>query len=183
MPAQQSKQAGVSTATAGARASSISRQAPDTLKLTPASKKAKEEELEQLKRDLRKKTDEVRHARSYGDLSENFEYQAARQAQAILNGRIAEIEALLEKAVLVEDGSAVDGKVNIGSRVLLRDLDVEEDVEYTIVDVASADPLNARISYVSPVGSALMGHSAGETVEVSLPNGTVSFEIREVLPG
>src|SRR5437870_5135030 len=129
----------------------------DELILTASSKKRLEEELLELRTVKRPEiTEAIKRARAYGDLSENFEYHAARQAQGILNGRIADLEALLERAKVVEDEAAGGETVGLGSIVLVRDLETEDEWEYTIVDASSADPLNDRISYSSPVGQALI---------------------------
>jgi len=146
--------------------------------LTESSRKKIEDELNYLRTTKRAEvTDALRRARSYGDLSENFEYHAARQQQAILNGKIAELEALLEKARIVEDGAAGGDTVGIGSIVAIRDVETGDEWEYTIVDATSADPINDRISYSSPVGSALMQKRVGDTVEVAIPDGTALYEI------
>ena len=150
----------------------------EELILTVSSRKKIEEELNSLRTVKRPEiTAQVRHAREYGDLSENFEYQAARNAQAILNGRMAELEALLDRARFVEDGSAGGETVGIGATVKVRDLEEQDEWEYTIVDATSADPSNQRISYQSPVGKALIGKKVGETVEVPLPDGKSRYEI------
>ncbi|HLV80113.1 MAG TPA: transcription elongation factor GreA [Chthonomonadaceae bacterium] len=146
--------------------------------LTESSRKKIEDELNYLRTTKRAEvTDALRRARSYGDLSENFEYHAARQQQAILNGKIAELEALLEKARIVEDGAAGGDTVGIGSIVAISDVETGDEWEYTIVDATSADPINDRISYSSPVGSALMQKRVGDTVEVAIPDGTALYEI------
>ena len=146
--------------------------------LTESSKKKIEEELSYLRTTKRAEvTEAIRRARSYGDLSENFEYHAARQQQAILNGKIAELETLLDKAKIVEDGSVGGDTVGLGSIVAIRDVETGDEWEYTIVDATSADPLNDRISYSSPVGNALMKKRVGDTVEVSIPDGMALYEI------
>src|SRR5205823_13233466 len=151
---------------------------PDEIILTAGSKKQKEEELTYLRTVKRPEiTEAIKKAREYGDLSENFEYHAARQAQAILNGRIAELEALLERARIVDDASAGGDTVGLGSVVAVKDLETEDEWEYIIVDATSADPLNDRISYTSPVGQALMQHKIGDVVKVSIPDGTAHYEI------
>jgi transcription elongation factor GreA len=148
--------------------------------LTMTSKREKEAELTYLRTVKRSEvTESIRKAREYGDLSENFEYQAARQAQAMLNGKIAELEALLERSRVVADSVAGD-VVSIGSLVAVRDLETNDELEYTIVDAASADPMNDRISYSSPVGEALMGKKVGEAIQVEVPDGTARYEITAV---
>lgn len=143
----------------------------DGLIVTASTKKQKEEELTYLRTVERPRiTEQIRKAREYGDLSENFEYQAAKQAQAILNGRIAELEALLERATVVDDGAAGDDAVGLGSIVQVKDMEEDEKLEFTIVDAVSADPLNDRISYTSPMGKALMQRKVGDVIEVALPS-------------
>jgi len=151
----------------------------DEIILTTSRKKELEEELRVLRMVRRPEiTEQIKRAREYGDLSENFEYQAAKQAQAILNGKIAELEAVLDRATVVVDGASVGGEaVDIGSIVLVREVETEDDWEVTIVDAMSADPMNDRISYSSPVGQALMRHKVGDIVEVTLPNGKAKYEI------
>lgn len=153
----------------------------DELILTVSSKRRLEDELTHLRTVKRAEiTESIRKARSYGDLSENFEYHSARQAQAILNGRIAELEAILEKARIVDDAAESGDTVGLGSIVTIVDLETEEEDEYTIVDATSADPLNGKISYSSPVGQAVMKKSVGEIVEVALPNGVAQFRIQSL---
>jgi len=157
----------------------------DDLILTASSKRQKEEELTYLRTVERPKiTEAIRKAREYGDLSENFEYHSARQSQAILNGRIAELEALLDRARVVDDAAPGTETVQIGCIVTVKYVseDDEEEIEYTIVDAASADPINDRISYASPVGQALIKHRVGEAVEATLPGGKAQFQILSIRP-
>ncbi len=150
----------------------------DELILTVSSKKRIEEELTELRTVKRSEvTEAIARARAYGDLSENFEYQAARQSQAILNGKIAELEALLERARVVDDAAVGGDIVGLGSTVTVRDLETEDEWEFVIVDATSADPLNDRISYSSPVGQSLIERKIGEVVEVAIPDGKTRYEI------
>ncbi len=151
----------------------------DEIILTTSRKKELEEELRTL-RMVRKPEimEQIKRAREYGDFSENFEYQAAKQGQAILNGKIAELEAVLDRARVVEDGASAGGDmVAIGSIVMIREIETDDDWELTIVDAMSADPINDRISYSSPVGKALLHHKIGDTVEATLPGGKAKYEI------
>jgi transcription elongation factor GreA len=155
----------------------------DELILTVSTKKQKEEELTHLRTVERPNiTEAIRKAREYGDLSENFEYHSARQAQAILNGRIAELEALLERARVVDDAAVGSDTVQIGCTVTIKYLEDDEEAEYHIVDAASADPLNDRISYASPIGQALMYRRVDEIAEATLPNGKVQVQIVNIRP-
>ena len=151
----------------------------DEIILTSSRKKELEDELKVLRMVRRPEiTEQIKRAREYGDLSENFEYQAAKQSQAILNGKIAELEAVLDRATVVADGASAGGEmVDIGSIVLVRDTDTEDNWEVTIVDAMSADPMNDRISYSSPVGHALMRHKVGDVVEATIPAGKATYEI------
>lgn len=150
----------------------------EELILTVSSKHKLEAELTELRTVKRPEiTEAIKRAREYGDLSENFEYQAAKQAQAILNGRIAEVEALLDRARVVEDDAVGGDTVGLGSIVKVKDLEADDEWEYTIVDASSADPVNDRISYSSPIGQALMKRKVGDTVEVFIPAGTARYEI------
>lgn len=151
----------------------------DKIILTTSRKKELEEELKILRMVRRPEiTEQIKRAREYGDLSENFEYQAAKQAQAILNGKIAELVAVLDRAEVVMDGASDGGEVvDIGSIVLVREVETGDDWELTIVDAMSADPINDRISYSSPVGQALMKHKIGDIVEVTIPDGKAKYEV------
>ena len=151
----------------------------DEIILMTSRKKELEAELKTLRMVRRPEiTEQIKRAREYGDLSENFEYHAAKQAQAILNGKIAELEAVLDRARVVEDGASAGGElVDIGSIVQVRETETEDDWELTIVDAMSADPVNDRISYSSPVGQALLRHKIGDIVEVTIPAGKARYEI------
>ena len=147
------------------------------LVITPKKRSEIERELSDLRIVKRPEILEaISKAREYGDLSENFEYQAARQAQAILNGRIEELEHILDRAVVRENAVASDS-VGMGAVVAVRDMDADDEWEYTIVDAISADPANDRISLTSPVGKALMGKRIGDKVDVAIPAGIAHYEI------
>lgn len=137
-----------------------------------------EDELEQLKTVKRKEVAEkIKTALSFGDLSENSEYDEAKNEQAIVEGRIAEIEAQLKHVRILDESTLTDEIVHIGSKVrALNGKGVE--VEYKIVGSTEADPLNGSISDESPVGSALLGHAVGDKVTVVMPSGAeVIFEV------
>lgn len=152
--------------------------ADDKIMLTVETIRAKEEELTYLRTVERPAiTEQIRKAREYGDLSENFEYQAARQSQAILNGKIAALEALLNRASVVHGPIEGQETVGIGIIVKIDDVTEGEEFEYIIVDAASADPINNKISLNSPVGQALMDKRVGDEVEVPLPNGSALYKI------
>lgn len=149
--------------------------------LTPEGLKKLEQELEYLKSVKRREVAErIKVAREFGDISENSEYDEAKNEQAFVEGRIIALEKTLRNARVV-DGDEVDPcQVNVGSVVTLRDLGTGETVQYAIVGSNEADPRHNRISYQSPVGRAVMGKSAGMIAEVRLPGGLVRYEIVSV---
>jgi len=108
----------------------------------------------------------LKEAKSYGDLSENAEYDAAKNEQVEVEERIAKLEAMMRNAKIVEDDDVTGEHVNLGTTVKLKDLDTNEKLSYTIVGITAADPLNDRISNESPVGKALIGKKKGDKVEV-----------------
>ena len=153
--------------------------AAKTFTMTAAGKSELEAELEQLKTEGRVDiAEKLKVARSYGDLSENSEYDEAKSEQAKIEARIQELEYQLENAVIV-DSSAGD-KVSMGSKVtVLRKTDNQEFV-YEIVGFSQSNPSAGKISDESPVGKALLGASAGETVVVEAPIGNLEFEIKSI---
>ena len=135
-----------------------------------------EQDLDILRTVKRKEVaDKIKVARGYGDLSENAEYDAAKEEQAIIEARIADLEATLKVARIIDDNELSHDTVSIGMKVrILAEGDDEEDAEeYDITGSTEADMDLNRISDESPVGSALIGHKAGDVVEVTLPNGNV----------
>ena len=140
-----------------------------------------EEELEYLKTVRRKEiTEKIKVALGYGDLSENSEYDEAKNDQAFVEGRILQLENMLKNAVVVDESEIPKDKVSVGSIVKVMDYEFDEEVEYTIVGSAEADPMNFKISNESPVGSALIGKKVGDVVEVAVPSGVSKFEILEI---
>ena len=143
-----------------------------------------EEELEYLKTVRRKEiTEKIKVALGYGDLSENSEYDEAKNDQAFNEGRIIQLENMLKNAVVVDESEIPTDKVSVGSIVKVMDYDFDEEVEYAIVGSAEADPMNFKISNESPVGSALLGKKIGDVVEVTVPSGVSKFEILEIRRG
>lgn len=137
-----------------------------------------EQELEHLKSVKRREIAErIKLAREFGDLSENSEYEEAKNEQAFIEGRIATLEKTLRNARIADGTDSDPDTVTIGSRVRLRDAETNEEFEYTIVGSHEADPADSRISYQSPVGKAVFGQKAGTTVEVRLPGGLARYEI------
>ena len=150
-------------------------------KLTAEGLKQREEELEYLKSVKRKDiADKIKVALSFGDLSENSEYDEAKNEQAMIEARIAEIEAILKNAQIIDESELTNEHIHIGSKVKVHDFDFDEDIEYQIIGSGEADPFNGKLSDESPVGSALIGHKVGDVVEVNTPDGTVKFEILEI---
>ncbi len=136
-----------------------------------------ENELNYLRNEKRKEvTQTLKDARALGDLSENSEYDQAREDQANLERRILEIEYTLEHATVI-DKSSDDGKVGIGCNVELQYEDDEETESYKIVGSQEADPFNNKISNESPIAAAILGRKVGDTVEVSSPDGVYSVKI------
>ncbi|BCJ85880.1 transcription elongation factor GreA [Effusibacillus dendaii] len=140
-----------------------------------------EEELEYLKTEKRAEVKErLKIARSYGDLSENSEYEAAKDEQGMVESRIALLENRLRNAVLIRDEDKVTGVVTIGSTVTIREVPNGDEEVYTIVGPAESDPLEGRISNESPIGKSLLGKQQGDKVVVPAPNGDMTFEILKV---
>ncbi|SHK06132.1 transcription elongation factor GreA [Alicyclobacillus tolerans] len=149
--------------------------------LTPEGLRKLEEELEQLKSVKRREVAErIKLAISYGDISENSEYEDAKNEQAFIEGRIMTLEKMLRNARIINEDEVDTNSVSIGSTVLLRDMEFNEDVEYTIVGSAEANPASNKISNESPVGRALLGKSIGSVVDVAVPAGTIKFKILEI---
>ena len=118
----------------------------------------------------------IKQAREYGDIAENSEYEDAKNEQAFIEGRILVLEKTLRNAVVIDDHVAGD-KVVLGSSVILKDLEYQDELSYTIVGTLEADPTQNRISNESPVGRAIMGKGVGAIVEVDAPDGTIKYEI------
>lgn len=149
--------------------------------LTYAGKKELEEELEQLKTVGRKDVaDKIKVALSFGDLSENSEYDEAKSEQGKLEARISEIEEMLSRVKVLDEDQLSSDIIHVGSKVKIKDLEDGEILDYQIVGFSQADPGNGRISDESPVGKALIGHKVGETVEAETPSGILSFDILEI---
>lgn len=140
-----------------------------------------EYELDQLKTVRRKDiAEKIKVARGYGDLSENSEYDEAKNEQGIVEARIAELEALLKNIRVIDEDELTTEHVMVGSHVRIKDEDGDEE-EYDIVGSTEADPMNGKISDESPVGSALMGRGQNDIVEVHLPSGAINrYSIIEI---
>ncbi len=138
-------------------------------------------ELDELKLVKRKEISEkIKAALAFGDISENAEYDEAKNEQANVESRIAKLEIMIKNAKVIKT-SKKNGVVNIGSKVKIKDLEFDEEMEYTIVGSAEADPFKGRISNVSPLGEALLGKKLGEIIEVESPVGEkIKYEILTV---
>ncbi len=149
--------------------------------LTSEGLKNLEDELENLKVVRRKEVAaKIKEARGQGDLSENAEYDAAKEEQAEIEARIITIEKMLRNAEVIDEEEISTGKVNIGNKVKLYDAEFEEEIEYTIVGSAEADPGLGKISNESPLGMALLGHSIGDNIDVDAPDGVLKFKILDI---
>lgn len=149
--------------------------------LTPAGVEKLEQELTYLKKVRRREVAaRIKQAIAFGDLTENTEYDEAKNEQAFIEGRIVTLENMLKNAKVIDDDDITTDVVSIGCTVKLLDKEFNEVTEYTIVGSAEADPSRNRISNESPVGRSLIGKSMGEEVEVVVPDGTISFQILEI---
>lgn len=139
--------------------------------------KAKEE-LEYLITVKRKEvTEKIKVARSFGDLSENSEYDEAKNEQAMVEAKIVQLEAAISSAeILDEDTISVD-QICVGSKITVYDCEEDEETEYRIVGAAEADPMDNKISDKSPLGIALLGHKVGDTVRVEAPVGVLEYKV------
>lgn len=149
--------------------------------LTPQGLKKIEDELETLKTVKRKEVAErIKQAIAFGDISENSEYDEAKNEQAQLEERIAKLEMMLRKAKIIDEDDISIDTVGIGVTVRVKDIEFDEEVEYTIVGSAEADPYEMKISNESPVGRALLGKKVGDVVEVQIPDGVTEYKVLEI---
>ena len=140
-----------------------------------------EDELSYLKSVKRREVaSRIKTAISFGDLSENSEYEDAKNEQAFIEGRIITLEKMLRNARLIDDDEVNKEEVGFGSTVKLKDLDEDEELEFTIVGSAESDPANSKISNESPVGKAIFGATPGDMVEVKVPAGNIRYQIMEI---
>lgn len=149
--------------------------------LTYEGLKKMEEELEDLKTVKRKEVAEkIKEARGQGDLSENAEYDAAKEEQGEIETRIAVLEKMLRNAEVIDDDEVSNEVICVGCRVKIWDVEFDEEVEYAIVGSAEADPMslqNGKISNESPVGQGLLGHKVGDSLSIETPGGIVDFKV------
>ena len=123
---------------------------------------------------------QIAEARDKGDLSENAEYDAAKEAQGLLEAKIAKLENVIANARIVDESQLDDSKVLILSKVKLKNLQNKMEIEYTLVAQNEADLKAGKISVDSPIGKGLLGKEVGDVAEISVPNGTMKFEILEI---
>ena len=149
--------------------------------LTPEGKVQLEEKLNYYKTVMRPNVvKRIGVAREFGDLSENSEYDAAKDEQAQIEAEIAEMENILLNAEVIDKNSINLDIVSVGSKVKLYDEEFDEEVEYRIAGSSESDPKNGIISNVSPVGKAIIGHKKGEMVDVKTPGGVTRFKIIDI---
>jgi transcription elongation factor GreA len=149
--------------------------------LTPAGYERLKQEIEHLSTEKRREVAErIRIAREFGDITENAEYDDAKNEQAMVEHRIAQLEERLSAARVIAKGDIKKDVVSVGSTVRLRDVDAKKTIEYHIVGSAEANPAENKLSNESPVGKAIMGRKKGETVEVAAPRGSLKFKILEI---
>jgi len=149
--------------------------------LTPEGLSKLERELEELKTVRRREVAaRIKQAIEFGDISENSEYDDAKNEQAFIEGRIVTLEKMLRNARVIDEDEVDTSVVAVGLKVKLKDLELGDEFEYTLVGSAEADPASARISNESPVGRAIMGQKVGAVVEVLAPVGTLKYQIVEI---
>jgi len=150
--------------------------------LTIDGLKKLEIELEQLKSVSRREVAlRIKQAIEFGDISENSEYDDAKNEQAFIEGRILMLEKMLRNAKIIDDENLGTEVVSIGSTVLLRDIEFDDEFQCSIVGSAEADPEDNKISNESPVGKSILGKSKGEIVEVIVPAGTLKYQIVDII--
>ncbi len=149
--------------------------------LTDDGLKKLEDELELLKTEKRREiADKIKQALSFGDLSENSEYDEAKNEQAMVEARIAKLEQMLKNVKVLDDDEISTDVISIGSKVVLFDKEFDEEVHYHIVGSTEADPSESKISDESPVGKALIGHKIGDEITVEAPAGDMIFKVLEI---
>lgn len=140
-----------------------------------------EEQLQYLSTTRRAEVaEQIAVARGFGDLSENAEYDEAKNEQSRLEAQIIDLENTIRTAIVIDESNVATDRVNIGTTVRVQDRDENEEAEYTIVGTRESDPMNNRISNESPLGAALLGKKKGQVVKVSAPKGVIEFKILEI---
>lgn len=155
--------------------------AEDTYPMTADGRDKLKAELEDLKVNQRPKVVErIKIARSYGDLSENSEYESAKDEQSMLESRITTIEHMLQYAQIIDSNDSDKDEVTVGKKVTFQELPDEDPETYQIVGAAEADPMSGKISNDSPIAKGLIGHRLNEEVNISIPAGTMKVKITKV---
>ncbi len=148
------------------------------VKLTEEGYKKLQDELDYLRNEARTEiAEKIKEARSFGDLSENSEYDEAKNEQARIESRITELEVMLKDAVILEEATDKTAKVGLGSKVTVLDVELNEEDVFTLVGSAEADPMNGAISDESPVGKALLGAKKGQIVVAETPMGELKYKV------
>ena len=151
------------------------------VKLTEDGLKQLEEELEYLKTKKRKEVSEkIKVALGFGDLSENSEYDEAKNEQAQVEARIVSVENMLKNAIVIDESERDTSKVELGATVTIHDIEFDEDIKYKIVGSTEADPDEGRLSDESPLGKSLMGKAEGEMIDVDAPAGVIQYKILKI---
>jgi len=151
------------------------------VKLTEDGLKQLEEELEYLKNKKRKEVSEkIKVALGFGDLSENSEYDEAKNEQAQVEARIVSVENMLKNAIVIDESERDTSKVELGATVTIHDIEFDEDITYKIVGSTEADPDEGRLSDESPLGKSLMGKAEGEMIDVDAPAGVIQYKILKI---
>ena len=149
--------------------------------LTAEGLKKIEQKLEHLKSVRRREVAErIKQAIEFGDISENSEYEDAKNEQAFIEGEIITLEKMLRNSKVLDENEIGKDVVSVGSTVILKDLEFGDELEYTLVGSAEADPAEAKISNESPVGQAILGQKVGSIVEVNVPVGILKYEIMDI---
>lgn len=151
------------------------------VKLTEDGLKQLEEELEYLKTKKRKEVSEkIKVALGFGDLSENSEYDEAKNEQAQVEARIVSVENMLKNAIVIDESERDTSKVELGATVTIHDIEFDEDITYKIVGSTEADPDEGRLSDESPLGKSLMGKAEGKMIDVDAPAGVIQYKILKI---
>lgn len=152
-----------------------------TYPMTIEGKEKLEKELEELKTKTRPEViNRIKIARSYGDLSENSEYESAKDEQAFVEGRISTVETMLHNVEIIDNDAVAKDEVSLGRQVTFKELPDEEPETYTIVGQSESDPMNGKISNESPIAAGLLGHKVNEEVDIQLPAGSMKVKILSV---
>lgn len=149
--------------------------------LTKEGLKTREEELEQLRTVKRKEiAEKIKVAMSFGDLSENSEYDEAKNEQAKLEARIADLEAMLKNVKIIDESELNNETIHVGSKIEIKDMKFKEVSNYKIVGSSESNPLAGFISDESPIGKTMLGHKVGDTVAVETPDGVVKYKVMKI---